>query len=112
MVVSRKNPLGRAGWLLRGVSQGFGTPQDAPHGRRKKTRTGRASVAQIAPFSVPGEYLRSYVNQVKVVGGWLDLCRPQMRHGVAFVCQNRSPTFPGLGTGMASGCALRFLFTL
>jgi hypothetical protein len=31
-------------------------------------------VAQIAPFSVPGEYLRSYVNQVKVVGGWLDLC--------------------------------------
>ena len=42
--------------------------------RRKKTRAGRVEVAQIAPFSVPGEYLRSYVNQVKVVGGWLDLC--------------------------------------
>ena len=82
MVVSRKNPLGRA------------------------------SVAQIAPFSVPGEYLRSYVNQVKVVGGWLDLY-PLARMGlVPFVCQNRSPTFPGLGTGMASGWALRFLFTL
>jgi hypothetical protein len=31
-------------------------------------------VAQIAPFSVPVKYLRSYVNQVAVVGGWLDLC--------------------------------------
>ena len=80
--------------------------------RRKKTRTGRASVAQIAPFSVPVKYLRSYVNQVGVVGGWLDLY-PLARMGlVPFVCQNRSPTCPGLGTGMASGCALRFLFTL
>ena len=33
MVVSRKNPLG-AGLVAPtgGVSQGFGTPQDAPHG--------------------------------------------------------------------------------
>ena len=69
-------------------------------------------VAQIAPFSVPVKYLRSYVNQVKVVGGWLDLY-PLARMGlVPFVCQNRSPTCPGLGTGMASGWALRFLFTL
>jgi len=30
-------------------------------------------VAQIAPFSVPVKYLRSYVNQVAVAGGWLDL---------------------------------------
>ena len=78
--------------------------------RKNPHRAG--SVAQIAPFSVPGEYLRSYVNQVGVVGGWLDLY-PLARMGlVPFVCQNRSPTFPGLGTGMASGCALRFLFTL
>ena len=69
-------------------------------------------MAQIAPFSVPGEYLRSYVNQVKVVGGWLDLY-PLARMGlVPFVCQNRFPTCPGLGTGSTSGCALRFLFTL
>ena len=80
---ARKNPLG-AGWV----------------------------VAQIAPFSVPVKYLRSYVNQVGVVGGWLDLY-PLAKMGlVPFVCQNRSPTCPGLGTGMASGCALRFLFTL
>ena len=44
-------------------------------------------------------------------GGWI-CTRWQMRHGVAFVCQNRSPTCPGLGTGMASGWALRFLLTL
>ena len=69
-------------------------------------------MAQIAPFSVPVKYLRFYVNQVKVVGGWLDLY-PLAKMGlVPFVCQNRSPTCPGLGTGMASGCALRFLFTL
>ena len=79
---------------------------------QEKTRAGRASVAQIAPFSVPVKYLRSYVNQVKVVGGWLDLY-PLAKMGlVPFVCQNRSPTCPGLGTGSTSGCALRFLFTL
>ncbi len=78
----------------------------------KKPARGGLSVAQIAPFSVPVRYLRSYVNQVKVVGGWLDLY-PLAKMGlVPFVCQNRSPTFPGLGTGMASGWALRFLFTL
>ena len=69
-------------------------------------------MAQIAPFSVPVKYLRFYVKRAGVVGGWLDLY-PLAKMGlVPFVCQNRSPTCPGLGTGMASGCALRFLFTL
>ena len=82
------------------------------HSDERKPAQGGLSVAQIAPFSVPGEYLRSYVNQVGVVGGWLDLY-PLARMGlVPFVCQNRSPTCPGLGTGSTSGCALRFLFTL
>ena len=43
--------------------------------RKKNPLGGGLSVAQIAPFSVPVEYLRSYVKQVKADGGWLDLYR-------------------------------------
>lgn len=47
----------------------------------KKPARGGLSVAQIAPFSVPVKYLRSYVNQVAVAGGWLDLCLPLGENG-------------------------------
>ena len=45
-----------------------------PTAGAKKPALGGLSVAQIAPFSVPVKYLRSYVNQVQAVCWWLDLC--------------------------------------
>lgn len=58
MLQTKENPLG-AGWVA--------------NEKLRSPTQGGLSVAQIAPFLVPVKYLRSYVNQVGVVGGWLDL---------------------------------------
>ena len=77
--------------------------------RRKKTRSGRASVAQIAPFSVPVKYLRFYVNQVGGVGGWLDLYPLANATRCRFCLSEQITDLPRAGNRHGLGLRLAFL---